>query len=152
MRIIEVNLEDVDATEAKTQVDSLETTICIAEVKEIRIHTKANIKIMPIKAIITRAIKVFIITHAEIYNRVIIMAKLEAEAMAKAEAIIVAMIVADLIFEVILSNNTISIMAMMMMNTRQIDMVHHVHYAVATIILLNIVLRESMISMTLWKR
>ena len=39
-----------------------------------------------------------------------------------------------------------------MMSTRQINMVHHVHYVVATIILLNIALRESMISMTLWKR
>ena len=99
------------------------------------------------KAIITRAIEVFIITHAEICNR----ANLEAEAMAKAEAIIMAMVMAGLIIEVILTTNTISIMAMMM-STRQINMVHHVHYVVATIILLNIVLRESMISMTLWKR
>ena len=54
----------------------------MSEVNEIRIHTKANIKIMAIKAIITRAIEVFIITHAEICNREIITAKLEAEAVA----------------------------------------------------------------------
>ena len=105
---------------------------------------------MAIKAIVTREIEVCIITHAEICNRVI-MANLEAEAMAKAEAIIMAVVTAGLIIEVILTTNTISIMAMMMSN-RQINMVHHVHYAVATIILLNIALRESMISMTLWKR
>ena len=126
--------------------------ISVAEVKEIRTHTKANIKITVIKVIITRAIEVFIITHTEICNRVIIMAKLEAEAMAKAEAIIVAMVMASPIIEVILTTNTISIMTMMMMSTRQINMVHHVPNAVDTITLLNIVSRESMISMILWKR
>ena len=151
MRIIEANLEDVDPTEAKIQVDSSEATICVAEVNRIRIHTKANIKTMANKAIITRAIKVFIITHVEIFNRVLIMANLEAEAVAEAEVIIMAVVMAGPIIEVILTTNTISIMVMMT-STRQINMVHHVHYAVATIILLNIALRESMILMTLWKR
>ena len=116
----------------------------MAEVNKIRIHIKANIKTMAIKAIITKAIEVFIITHAEIFNRVIIMANLEAEAVAKAEEIIMAVVTAGPIIKVILTSNTISIMVMMM-STRQINMVHHVHYVVATI-------RESMISMTLWKR
>ena len=71
--------------------------------------------------------------------------------MAEAEAVIVAVVTAGPIIEVILTTNTISIMVMMM-SIRQINMVHHVHYTVATIILLNIALRESMISMTLWKR
>ena len=150
LRIIEANLEDVDPTEAKIQVISLEAKISMAEVNEIRTHTKANIKIMAIKVIITRALEVFIITHAEICNRVIITAKLEAEAVAEVEAIIVA--AASPIIEVILTTNTISIMAMMMMSTRQINMVHHVPCAVDTITLLNIVSRESMISMLLWKR
>ena len=149
LRIIEANLEDVDPTEAKIQVISLEAKISVAEVKA---NTKANIKIMAIKAIITRAIKVFIITHAEICNRVIITAKLEAEAVAKAEAIIMAVLMAGPNIEVILTTNTISIMAMIMMSTRQINMVHHVPYVVDTITLLNIVSRESMISMILWKR
>ena len=144
MRIIEVNLEDGDPTEAKIQIDSSEAKSCMAEVNEIRIHTKANIKTMAIKAIITKAIEVFIITHAEIFNRVIIMVNLEAEAVAKAEAIIIAVVAAGPIIEVILTTNTINIMVMMM-STRQINMVHHVHYAVATIILLNTALRESMI-------
>ena len=80
------------------------------------------------------------------------MAKLEAEAVAEAEAIIMAVVMAGPIIEVILTINTISIMAMMMMSTRQIIMVHHVHYAVDTITLLNIFSRENMISMMLWKR
>ena len=79
------------------------------------------------------------------------MANLEAEAMTEAEAITMAVVTAGPIIEVILSTNTISIMVMMM-STRQINMVHHVHYAVAIITLLNIALRENMISMILWKR
>ena len=152
LRIIEANLEDVDPTEAKIQVISLEAKISMIEFNEIRTHSKANIKIMAIKVIITRAIEVFIITHTEICNRVIIMAKLEAEAMAEAEAIIMAMVMAGPIIKVILTTNTISIMAMMMMSTRQISMVYHVPYVVDTITLLNIVSKESMISMILWKR
>ena len=46
-----------------------------------------------------------------------------------------AVVMAGPIIEVMLITNTISIMVMMM-STRQINMVHHVHYAVATIILL----------------
>ena len=79
MRTIEVNLEDVDPTEAKIWVDLLEATIHMAEVNKIRTHTKANIKMTVIKAILTRAIKDFIITHAEIFLRVIAMANLEVE-------------------------------------------------------------------------
>ena len=151
LRIIEANLEDVDPTEAKIQVISSEAKICVAEVNEIRADTKANIKTMAIKAIITKAIEVYIRTSAEIFNRVIIMDNLEAEAMAEVEAVIMAMVTAGPIIEVTLITNTISIMVMMM-STRQINMVQHVHYAVATIILLNIALRENMILMTLWKR
>ena len=55
---------------------------------------------------------------------------------------------AGLIIEVMLTTNTISVMVMMM-STRQINMVHHVHYAVAITTLLNIVLRENTIPMIL---
>ena len=106
---------------------------------------------MAIKATITKAIEVYIRINAKISNRVIITDNLEAEAMAKAKALIMAAVAAGLINEVILITNTISIMVMMM-STRQINMVHHVHYAVATIILLNIALRENTILMILWKR
>ena len=65
MRIIEVNPEVVDSIEAKIQDVPLEAKISVAEVKEIRTHTKANTKMMAIKAIITRVIKDFITIHGE---------------------------------------------------------------------------------------
>ena len=151
MKIIEVNLEDVDLTEAKIQVNFSEVKICVAEVNTIKMHTKANIKTMVIKAIITKVIEVYIITQTGTSNRVIIMANLEAEAMVMAEVITVTIATAGPIIEVILITNTISIMVMMM-STRQINMVHHVHYVVAIITPLNIVLRENMILTILWKR
>ena len=151
MKIIEVNLENVDLTEAKIQVNFLEVKIHEAEVNSIKMHTKANIKTMVIKAIITKVIKVYIITHVEIFNRAIVMANLEAEAVVMAEVITMAIVMAGPIIEVILATNTISIMVMMM-NTTQINMVNHVHYVVVIITPLNIVLRENMISMILWKR
>ena len=149
-KIIEVNL-DIDLTEAKIQVNFSEVKIHVAEVNTIKMHIKANIKTMVSKAIITKAIKVYIITHVEISNRIIIMANLEAEALVVAEVITMAAVMAGPIIKEILTTNTISIMVMMM-STRQINMVHHVHYAVAIITLLNIGLRENMISMILWKR
>ena len=103
MRIREVNPEDIDPIEAKIQVDFLEATICVAEVNEIRTHTRANIKMIAIRATITRAIEDFIITHAGIFLRVIAMANLEVEAMAEAEAIITAMVTVGPIIEVMLS-------------------------------------------------
>ena len=63
MRIMEGNPEVIDPVEAKTQDIPLEAKISMAEVKETRTHTKANIKMMAIKAIITRVIKDFIIIH-----------------------------------------------------------------------------------------
>ena len=150
MKIIEVNLEDVDLTEAKIQVDFSEVKICVAEVNTIKIHTKANIKTIAIKVIITKVIKAYIITHIEISNRAIIMANSEAEAMVMAEVITIAVVMAGPIIEVVLTTNTISIMVMMM-STRQTNMVHHVHYVVAVITPLNIVLRENTISMILWR-
>ena len=151
MKIIEANLEDVDLTGAKIQVDFSEVKIHVAEVNKIRIHTKANINTMAIKVTIIKAIEVHIITHTGIFRRVIIMTNLEVEAMAEAEVITTAMVMASPIIEVIPTTNTISIMVMMM-STRQINIVHHVHYAVAIITLLNIALRENMISMILWKK
>ena len=81
----------------------------------------------------------------------IAMANLEVEAMAEAEAIIAAMVTVGLIIEVMLTINIISIMVMMM-STRQTNMVHLMLYALATITLPNIASRESMTSMILWKR
>ena len=65
--------------------------------------------------------------------------------------IIPAMVSVGPIIEVMLIINIISIMVMMM-STRWTNMAHLVLYAVAIITPQNIALRESMISMTLWKR
>ena len=150
MQIIEVNLQDIGLTEDKIQVNFSEVKIHEVEVNAIKIHTKANTKTTVIKVIITKIIKVYIITHAETSNSVIIMANLEAEAVVVAE-VTVAMAMAGPIIKVMLTTNTISIMAMMM-STRQTNMVHHVHYMVVITTPLNIVLRENTISMILWKR
>ena len=151
LRIIEVNLEDIDPTEAKIQVNFSEVKVHMVEVNTIKIHTKANIKTIAIKVMITKGIKVYIITHTEISNRAIIVANLEAEAMVVAEVSTMDAVTVGPIIEVTLTTNTISIMVMMM-STIQTNMVHHEHHAVVITTLLNIVLRENMISMILWKR
>ena len=78
------------------------------------------------------------------------MDNLEAEAMAEAEAITVVMVTVGPIIEAMLIINIINTMVMMM-STRQTNMVHHVLYAVAIINLPNIVLRQHDIN-DIWKR
>ena len=151
MKIIEANPEVVDPIEARIQDIPLEAKISVSEVTEARTHTKANIKMMAIKAIITRVMEDFIIIHVEIFLKVITTDNLEVKDMAEAEAIIAAMVTVGLIIIAMLIINIISIMVMMM-NTRQTNMVHLVLYVVAIITLLNITLRGSMTSMILWKR
>ena len=121
MRIIEVNPEVIDPIEAKMQDVPLEAKISMAEVKETRTHTNANITMMAIKAIITRVIENFIIIHIETSLKVVATDNLKVEAMAKAEAIIVAVVSVGLIIETMLIINIISIMVMMM-STRQSTM------------------------------
>ena len=75
----------------------------------------------------------------------------EADALAMAEAITMVMVTVGPIIEAMLITNIISIM-FMMMSTRQINTVHHALYTVVIITLPNTVLKESMISMILWKR
>ena len=146
MRTIEVNQEAIDLIEAKIQDDFSEIKIHIVEVNAVKIPTKVNIRITITKVIITKAIMVYIRTYIEIINKVIILANLEAEAMVVAEVITVDIVAVGLIIEAITITNTISIMVMMM-STRLINMVHHVHYVVAIITPPNIVLRENMILM-----
>ena len=147
MRIIGVNPEDVDLTEVRIQVNFSEVKIHVVEVNAIKTRTKANIKAIAIKVIITKVIMVYIITHAEMSNRAIFMANSEAEAMVVAEVITTDVVMVGPIIEAITTTNTISIMVMMM-NTTLINMVHHVHYVVAITTPPNIVLRENMILMT----
>ena len=63
------------------------------------------------------------------------------------EVITMDVVMAGLIIEVITTNNTISIMVMIM-TTSLINMAHHVPYVVAIITPPNIVLRQNMILMT----
>ena len=146
MRIIEVNPEAVDLIEGKILDNFSEVKIRMVEASTLKIHTKANVRVT-----ITKVIMVYITTHIEIINRVTIMANLEKEAMVEAEEITVDLVMAGLIIKAITTINTISIMVMIM-STRQINMVHHVHYVVAIITPPNIVLRESMILMTPWRK
>ena len=147
MRIMEVNIEAIDLMEAKILNNFSEVKIHVVEVNTVKIHTKANIRITITKVIITKAI----IAHIKIINKVIIMANLEAEAMVMAEVITMDVVTAGPIIKAITTTNTISIMVMMM-STRLINMTHHVHYVVAIITPPNIVLRENMILMTLWRK
>ena len=151
MRIMEGNPEVVDPIEAKMQDIPLEAKISMAEVKEIRTHTKANIKMMAIKAIITRVIEDFIITHVETFLNVIATNNLEVEVVAEAEVIIAAVVAAGPIIEVMLIINIISI-TVIMMSTRWTNMACLVLYVEAIITPPNIALRESMTLMILWKR
>ena len=151
MRIIEVNPEAIDPADAKILVNFSEVKICVVEVNAVKTHSKVNIRVIAIKVIITKAIMVYIITYVEIFNKVIIMANLEAEAVVMAEVITMDAVMVGPIIKAITTTSTISIMVMMM-STRQINMVHHVHYAVAIITPPNIVLRENMILMTLWRK
>ena len=146
MRITEVNPEAIDLIEANILDDFSEVKIHAGEANILETHTKVNIKVTIIKVIITKAIVVYTTTHIETINRVTIMANLEAEAVVVAEVITVDAFTVGLIIEAITTINTISIMVMRMITSR-INMAHHVHYVVAIIIPLNIVLRESMVLM-----
>ena len=87
-----------------------------------------------IKAIITKVIEDSIIIHPEISLKLIVTANQGAEAMAMIEVITTVMVMVGPIIKAMLITNIISIM-LMMMNTRQINMVHHALYAVAIITL-----------------
>ena len=146
MRITEVNPEATDLIEANILDNSSEVKIHAVEANVLKTHTKVNIKVTIIKVITTKAIMVYTTSHVETINRVTIMTNLEAEAMVVAEVITAGVVMAGLTIEAITTINSISIMVMMMI-TSQINMAHHMHYVVAIIIPLNIVLRESMILM-----
>ena len=143
MGITEVNLEGVDLLEAKLLDNFSEVNILMVEANITKIPIKVNIKVIIIKAITTKVIMANTTTHIEAIIRVIIMANLEAEAMVMVEVVNMDTVTAGLIIKVITTTNTISIMVMMM-TTSLINMAHHVHYAVATITLQTIVLRENM--------
>ena len=73
MRIIGDSPEVTDPIEDKIQDAPLEVKISVADAKDIRTHTKVNIKMTVIKAIITRITKDSIIIHIEVSLKVIVM-------------------------------------------------------------------------------
>ena len=105
MRIIEVNPEAIDLTEAKILDDFSEVKILMVEVNAVKTCIKANIRITANKVIITKTIVVYIITHIEIINKVIIMANLEAEAVVMAEVINIDVVTVSLMIKAITTTN-----------------------------------------------
>ena len=143
MRITEVNPEVIDPIEANILDNFSEVKILVAEAIAPKTHIKVHIKVTIIKAITTKAIMVYTTTHVEAIIRVIIIAKLEAEAMVMVEVITMAVATAGLIIEATIIINTISIMVIMMATSLS-NMAHHVHYVAITNTPLNVALRENM--------
>ena len=141
MRIIEVTIEAVDTTGANIVVESHIEGLSKEE-GDNKIITEANTKatmdnlIPPVAAIII----------------IIIMAIIEAEvAMAMVVTIIDHVVVEEAITEAITIINTINITCMMMDPTLN-NMVHSALFVEVSIILLNIVLRENMTLIILWRK
>ena len=83
---------------------------------------------------------------------IIIMAIIEVEvAVARVETITDLVVTEEAIIEAIITTNTINITCMMMDHSLN-NMVYHAHFVVASIILLNIVLRENMTSIISWRK
>ena len=140
MRIIEVIIEDIDPTGANIMVESHIEDLSKGEGDNkliIEANTKATADNLtpPVVAII-------IITMAII--------KVEV-AVAMVVTVIDHMVMEEGITEAITIINTINITRMIMDQSLN-NMVHHVLFVEVSIILLNIVLRENMISIILWRK
>ena len=140
MRIIEVTIEAIDPTGANIAVESHIEGHNKGEqdnkvIKEANTKATTDNSILPVVAII-----------------IITMAIIKAEvAMAMVVTIIEHVVVEEAITEAITIINTINITHMMMDHSLN-NMVHHTLFAEVSIILLNIVLRENMISIISWRK
>ena len=140
MRIIEVIIEAVDPTGANIMVESHIEGLSKGEGDNkliIEVNTKVTMDNLtpPVVAII-------IITMAIIEVKV---------AVAVVVTFIDHVVMEEAITEAITIINTINITHMMMDQSLN-NMVHHVLFAEVSIILLNIVLRENMTSIILWRK
>ena len=140
MRTIEVPTEAIDPTGANTVVENHTEVLSRGEGDNkiiIEANTKATVdNLIPPAAVII----------------IIIMAIIEVEvAMTVEETITDHAVMEEAITDAITIINTISI-THMMMDLRSNNMVHHVHFVVVSIILLNIVLRENMTSIISWRK
>ena len=134
MRIIEVTTEAVDPTRANTVVENHTAVLSRGE-GDSKIIIEANTKATADNLIPPTAAMI-----------IIIMAIIEVEvAVAMVETIIDHAVTEEAITEATTIINTINITCMMM-DPSSNNMVYHVLFAVVSIILLNIVLRENMTS------
>ena len=78
----------------------------MVELNAIKTCTRANIRVIAIKAIITKAILVYTITHVKIFNKVIIMANFETEVMVMTEVITMEVVTVGPIIKVITITST----------------------------------------------
>ena len=140
MRIIEVTTEAIDPTGTNTMVENHIEVLSRGEGDNkiiIEANTKATMDnlVPPTAAII-----------------IIIMAIIKVEvAVAMVEATIDHTVEEEAITRAITITNTISTTCMMMDHSLN-NMVHHAHFAVVSIILLNIALRESMTLIISWRK
>ena len=140
MRIIKVIIEAVDPTGANTTAEGHIEGLSRGE-GDNKIIRGANFKATT-DSLILLMVAITIIT----------MAIIEAEvAMAMVVTFIDNMVTDEAITEAITTINTINITRMMMELSLN-NMVHHVLFAEVSIILLNIVLREDMTSIILWRK
>ena len=139
-RIIEVTIEAVDPTGTNIVVENHIEVLSKGE-GDNKIIIEANTK--PTEDNLTPPVAAIII---------IIMAIIEVEAaVAMVATIIDHAVMEEAITEAITIINTINITCMMM-DPNSNNMVHHVLFAVVSIILLNIVLRENMTLTILWRK
>ena len=140
MRIIEVIIEAVDPTGAIIMVES-----------HIEGHSKGEGDNKPIIEANTKA-TVDNLIHPMVAITIITMAIIKAEvAVGMVVTIKDHMVMEEAITEVITIINTINITSMMMDHSLN-NMVHHALFVKVSIILLNIVLRENMTSIILWRK
>ena len=140
MRIIEVTTEAIDPTGMNTVVGN-HIEVPSNEEGDNKIIIEANTKVTVDKFIPP--------SEAIIIN---IMAIIEVEvAVAMVETITDLMVTEEAIIKAIIITNTINITCMMMDHSSN-KLVHHAPFVVVSIILLNIVLRESMTSIISWTK
>ena len=140
MRIIEATVEAVDPTGANIMVEGHIEGLSKGE-GDNKIIIKANSK-ATMDSLILLMVAITIITTAII--------KVEV-AVAMVVTFIDHMVTEEAITEAIIIINTINITCMMM-DLSLNNMVHHVLFVEVSIILLNIVLRENMTSIILWRK
>ena len=140
MRIIEVMIEDADPIGVNTAVGNHIEDPNIGKGNNKTI-TGANTK-ETVDNLIPPAEAIIIITMAIIEAEVVV---------AMVETISYPVVMGEAIIEAIIITNTINI-THMMMDHRLNNMAHHVHFAVVSITLLNIALKENMTSIISWRK